>query len=104
MNGALGGIVGGEARPRPQSGGRADIDDRPAALLAENGHDRLAGEEDPLHIDRKEAVVFGLVDLQHRFVDVSHAGIVDEDVERPEGGNRFADHAVDIGLFADIEA
>jgi hypothetical protein len=42
--------------------------------------------------------------LQHRSPDVAHAGIVDEDVDRPEGIDRGLHRGINVGALRDIAA
>ena len=98
MDGAFGGVVG-----RTQSGGRSDIDDAPAPL-AERRDNRLTSEENPLHIDGENSVVFRLACLHHRLVDVRRSGIVDEDIEGAESRERFLNYAIYIGFLAHVTA
>ena len=85
-----------------QSGGRSDINDDAPAPLAERRDDRLTSEENPLHIDGENSVVFRLAYLHRRLVDVR--GIVDEDIECAESRERFLNYAIYIGFLAHVTA
>jgi hypothetical protein len=98
----FGGVKGREPRARTQSRGRADIDDDTPASLPERWDSRLTGEKHALYVDRKNPVVFGLADLQQRFVDVRRSGIIHQDVEGTECGEGLIDHPIDIGFLADV--
>jgi len=104
LDGAFGGVIGRQPGAWTQSGGRPDINDDAPAPLAERRDNRLTSEENPLHIDGENSVVFRLACLHHRLVDVRRSGIVDEDIEGAESRERFLNYAIYIGFLAHVTA
>ena len=80
-------------------GARGDIDDRPAAGVADRRDGRAAAEEDALDVDRMDLApeiqggAFGRT-LERR------AGIVDQDMQPAEGVDRAFDDLGPAGLPA----
>jgi hypothetical protein len=104
VDGAFGAVVGRQPGAWTQSGGRSDINDDAAAPLAERWDDRLTSEENPLHIDSENSVVFRLAYLHRRLVHVRRSGIVDEDIEGAESRERFLNYAIYVGFLAHVTA
>ena len=48
-------LVGGQRDGRSERGDRGDVHDRPGALLAHHRHDRLAGQQAALEVDRDDS-------------------------------------------------
>src|SRR5262249_44071134 len=81
--------------PRPNPGGRADIDDHARLLLAHQWYGRMREQEDGFDVHRHEAVEFSLLHLEHGPPHVAHAGVVDENVDSPKS----VDGRLDAGLY-----
>ncbi len=84
----LGGRIMRGVRIAFLAGDRGDVHDAPVLLLEHRGHDRLADDEGAVEVDAQHLVPLGEVGLPHRLVDAGDAGIVDEDVDLAEGGER----------------
>ena len=69
----------------------------PPPAFAEMRHHGLATEEHAFDIHRIDLVELVFVDLEHRLVDVRGAGIVDQNVERPESRERSLDGGGKVG-------
>ncbi len=75
----------------------------PCAALHHVAGGGLRGEEGPLEVHVEDEVVVLLADLEERLADLD-AGVVDEDVEAPEGGDGGADEALGLRGDADVGA
>ncbi|MCY1301425.1 hypothetical protein D9M70_510360 [compost metagenome] len=98
----LGGAVGRQLGRATQAGHRGDVQDDPAALREHLTDLVLHAEEHALGVDREAEVqlVFAGVDEgPHRRKD---AGVVDADIEAPEGVDRRIDQRLDLGLAGHV--
>ena len=85
-----------------QGADRGDRDDPAAVALGDHlvGR-RLGAEEDALQVDVLDPVP-QLLGHRQELVEWADAGVIDEDVEAAEGGDRLGDHRLDLGLDRDI--
>ncbi len=64
----------------------------------------MGEQKDRFHVDRQQPVELVLLHLQHRPPDMAHAGVVDEDVDRPECIDRGLDRGIHVGALGDVAA
>ena len=95
-HGAFAAVIPRQARARAHAGGRGYVADHAMALPAEDRHAMFGAEKNALHIDRENAVIHRLVDIQHRLARMGYAGIVDDNVERAEFFHGGFDEAREI--------
>ena len=74
---------------------RREIDDAPPAALAHAGKNTIGDEKSGLEIDAEDLVPVALVELGE-VLDLSDAGIVDEDVDEAEVAFDGGDEPLDI--------
>src|ERR1700733_5785069 len=71
------------------AGNGSNIHDASVVLLDHHGCDGLAADEGAVEVDAQHLAPFIEVGLPDRLVDAGDAGIVDENVDLPEGFQRF---------------
>ena len=97
----LGGDIGRLERRGDQAVRRGDIDDSAEAPLLYAGEHGAPGVERGREIDREDRVPLrGRESLDRRYM--LDAGIVDEDVDRPELSLRLLDHVLDLGRLRHV--
>ena len=85
------------------SGLRGEVDDLASATLLDHLlGDRLERKQQTLDIHRIDASVAFARDLDDGS-EIKNPGVVDENVDAAELGNRSGDHGVDRGLIGDVE-
>ncbi len=99
---AAAGAVGREAGVAKDAGDGADVDDAAVAALDHTAGDGLGDEEAAAQVGVEDEVPVVPGDVESGLADVA-AGIVDEDVNRAEGGFGFFGEALDAGGVADVE-
>src|SRR5262249_55957235 len=95
-------VVDRQAGPRPHARGRRDVHEAPAALLAEDRHDVLRREKDRADVDRVDPLELLLGHLEERLVAMRPAGVVYDDVDAAERGERRADDRGPVGRDRDV--
>ena len=97
----LGGAVGAETRVSAFSSDRGDVDDHPAAGLAQHGKGRARGQKDSLDVHTEQAVPVALL-VGGQGSGLEQPGVVHQHVGAPEGLGRRADQVLAGRRVGDI--
>src|SRR5207248_4649387 len=96
-----GGVVRAGVEPAAPAGVGRDHDDAPAALPAHGEAGGLGAEEGALEVDVEQQVPVGFFQLEDGLA-LEQAGVVDEDVDAAEGGERGGDDAAGLRDVAEV--